>query len=145
MPTPVISPNSSMATTGTVYGPGKSKVISAQNLQTRGAFTPEYSPTNFTAQSISASVTIDSGQLVLQVNAASAAVIVTLPRAYYANGQFIHIIKTDAIANQVSAIAQTGDTVNKAVAKAWPIAQYETVTLVAQVDTSGLGVWYVIQ
>lgn len=145
VPGGLTTPDSASSLLGGVSGPGKSKAIVSPNVQQRGAFSPINAPFNFVAQRVTSSTTLDSGQLILQVNATSAAVVLTLPRAYYANGQFIHIIKTDTTANQVSAIAQAGDTLGKAAAKAWPVAQYETVTLVSQVDSSGLGVWYVLQ
>ena len=145
LPGGLATPDSAAASLSGVSGPGKSKAIVNPNVQQRGAFSPVNAPFNFVAQRVTGSTTLDSGQLILQVNATSAAVVLTLPRAYYANGQFIHIIKTDATANQVSAVASTGDTLGKAAAKAWPVAQYETVTLVAQVDSSGLGIWYVLQ
>ncbi|CAB4159110.1 hypothetical protein UFOVP704_53 [uncultured Caudovirales phage] len=145
LPSGLATPDSASSSLGGVSGPGKSKAIVSPNTQQRGALSPVNAPFNFVAQRVTSSTTLDSGQLILQVNAAAAAVVLTLPRAYYANGQFIHIIKTDATANQVSAIAQAGDTLGKATAKAWPVAQYETVTLVSQVDSSGLGIWYVLQ
>jgi len=129
---------------GTISGPGNSTIIKS-DVQSSGAFPPAYPPANFTSIAISASTTMDTGQLIFSVNATGAAVVVTLPRAYYANGQFIHIIKTDSGTNQVSAAVQSGDTLGKATAKAWPAAQYETVTLVAQVDSTGAGIWYVLQ
>jgi hypothetical protein len=145
IPGGLTTPDQFTALAGGAVGPGKSKVVLTQNVQTRGAFAPAYPPANFTPISISASANADTGQLIVSANAASAAIVVTLPRAYYANGQFIHIIKTDSTANQVSAAIQSGDTLGKAAAKAWPVAQYETVTLVAQVDSSGNGIWYVLQ
>jgi hypothetical protein len=147
MPIPggLTSPDSPTPVAGAAIGPGKSRAIQTQNVQVRGAFAPPYPPANFTPITITSTATIDTGQLIVSANASTAAIIVTLPRAYYANGQFIHIIKTDSTANQVSAAVQTGDTLGRATAKAWPIAQYETVTLVAQVDSSGNGIWYVLQ
>lgn len=145
VPGGLTTPDQFTSLTGGVVGPGKSKAVVTPNVQTRGAFAPPYTPANFTPISISASANADTGQLIVSANAASAAIIVTLPKAYYANGQFIHIIKTDSTANQVSAAVQTGDTLGRAAAKAWPVAQYETVTLVAQVDSSGQGIWYVLQ
>jgi len=139
------SPDTASPPAGGIIGPGKSVVVQQTNDQKRGAFAPAYPPANFTSIAISASTTVDTGQLIVSVNATSAAVVVTLPRAYYANGQFVHIIKTDSTTNQVSAAVQTGDTLGKATAKAWPAAQYETVTLVAQVDSAGAGIWYVLQ
>jgi len=138
------APQSPAPKPGTISGPGKSSVIET-TVQKSGAFPPEYPPANYTPLFVSSSLIVDTGQLIVSANASGAAIVITLPRAYYANGQFIHIIKTDATANQVSAIAQTGDTLGKAAAKAWPVAQYETVTLVSQVDSSGLGIWYVLQ
>ena len=138
------APQSPPPPAGKERGPGASTIVQ-KTVQTAGAFRDPYTPANFTALAISASATVDTGQLALSVNANTAAVTVTLPRAYYANGQIIHIIKTDASANQVSAAAQTGDTLAKATAKAWPAAQYETVTLIAQVDSTGAGIWYVLQ
>jgi hypothetical protein len=145
LPGGLTTPDQFTSLTGGVVGPGKSKAVVTSNVQTRGAFAPPYTPANFTPLSINASANADTGQLIVSANAASAAIIVTLPKAYYANGQFIHIIKTDSTANQVSAAVQTGDTLGRAAAKAWPVAQYETVTLVAQVDSSGQGIWYVLQ
>ena len=146
MPIPggLTSPDSPSALPGQARGPGKSAVLS-ENVQTRGAQMPAYTPANFSSLRLSATAIVDTGQQVISVNASSGAVILTLPSAYYAHGQFIHIIKTDSTANQVSAIAATGDTLAKPTAKAWPIAQYETVTLVAQVDSAGAGIWYVLQ
>lgn len=147
MPIPggLTSPDSPTPVAGAALGPGKSRALSTQNVQTRGAFAPPYPPANFTPITLTSTATIDTGQLIVSANATSAAIVITLPRAYYANGQFIHIIKTDSSVNQVSAVAQTGDTIAKATAKAWPVAQYETVTLVAQVDSTGSGIWYVLQ
>ena len=147
MPIPggLTSPDSPSPVAGAAIGPGKSRAIQTQNVQARGAFAPPYPPANFTPITITSTATIDTGQLIVSANASAAAIVITLPRAYYANGQFIHIIKTDATANQVSAIAQSGDTLGKAAAKAWPIAQYETVTLVSQIDSTGSGIWYVLQ
>lgn len=145
IPGGLTTPDSASDLLNQVSGPGKSKAVVNPNVQKRGAFSPEYAPFNFVSQRVTSSVTLDSGQLILQVNATAGAVILTLPHAYYANGQFIHIIKTDSTANQVSAIAATGDTLAKPAAKAWPVAQYETVTLVSQVDSAGAGVWYVLQ
>ena len=145
VPGGLTTPDQFTSLAGGVVGPGKSKSITPSNVQTRGAFAPAYTPANFTPLSINASANADTGQLIVSANATTAAIIVTLPRAYYANGQFIHIIKTDSTTNQVSAAVQTGDTLGRATAKAWPVAQYETVTLVAQVDSSGNGIWYVLQ
>jgi len=138
------APQSPAPKPGTISGPGKSSVIET-TVQKSGAFPPEYPPANFTPLSVSSSLTVDTGQLIVSANASSAAIVITLPRAYYANGQFVHIIKTDSTANQVSAAVQSGDTLGRATAKAWPVAQYETVTLVAQTDATGAGIWYVLQ
>jgi len=139
-----LSPDSPPATAGQARGPGKSGLLT-ENVQTRGAQMPAYTPANFSALQLSATAIVDTGQQVISVNASSAAVILTLPSAYYAHGQFIHIIKTDSTANQVSAVAASGDTLAKATAKSWPVAQYETITLVSQIDSSGNGIWYVLQ
>jgi len=144
IPSGLSSPDSPPATVGQARGPGKSAVLT-ENVQTRGAQMPAYTPANFSPLLLSATAIVDTGQQIISVNASSAAVILTLPSAYYANGQFIHIIKTDATANQVSAVAASGDTLAKPVAKSWPVAQYETVTLVSQVDSAGAGIWYVLQ
>jgi hypothetical protein len=146
MPIPggLTSPESPPAAVGQARGPGKSAVLT-ENVQTRGAQMPAYTPANFSPLQLSATAIVDTGQQIISVNASSAAVILTLPSAYYANGQFIHIIKTDSTANQVSAVAASGDTLVKAAAKSWPVAQYETVTLVSQVDSAGAGIWYVLQ
>lgn len=132
------------AQTGGSVGPGKSKVVS-QNVQTAGNFSQAYTPANFTPMTITATGKADTGQLIIQADAASAALVITLPSAYYAKGQFIHIIKIDSTANQVSLAALSGDTVVKAAAKAWPVAQYETITAVAQTSTMGTGIWFVLQ
>lgn len=144
LPGGLTSPESPSATVGQARGPGKSAVLT-ENIQTRGAQMPAYTPANFSSLQLSATASVDTGQQVISVNATSAAVILTLPSASYAHGQFIHIIKTDATANQVSAIAASGDTLAKPTAKAWPLAQYETITLVSQVDSAGAGIWYVLQ
>jgi hypothetical protein len=139
----VVTPDSATSSTGSI-GPGKSKEIT-RNIQTAGNFSQEYTPANFTPMTLSASAKADTGQLVIQANAASGAIVITLPSAYYAKGQFIHIIKIDSTANQVSLAALSGDVVVKATAKAWPVAQYETITVVAQTSTTGTGIWFVLQ
>jgi hypothetical protein len=144
LPGGLTSPDSPSAAVGQARGPGKSAVLT-ENVQTRGAQMPAYTPANFSSLRLSATAKVDTGQQVISVSASSGAVILTLPSAYYAHGQFIHIIKTDSTANQVSAVAASGDTLARPAAKAWPVAQYETVTLVAQVDAAGAGIWYVLQ
>jgi len=146
MPIPggLSSPDSPPPLPGQRVGPGASIQLN-DPVQTRGAQMPPYTPANFSSLAVSATGIVDTGQQIISVNANSAAVVLTLPSAYYAHGQFIHIIKTDVSANQVSAVAASGDTLAKPAAKAWPVAQYETVTLVAQIDSTGAGIWYVLQ
>jgi hypothetical protein len=142
---PVITPDSlSSSANNRSIGPGKSKVVT-QNIQTAGNFSQPYTPANFTPMTMTASGQADTGQLIIQTDAATAAVVITLPSAYYAKGQFIHIIKIDSTANQVSLAALSGDVVVKPAAKAWPVAQYETITVVAQTSTTGTGIWFVLQ
>jgi hypothetical protein len=140
---PVTTPDSTSSTGGSI-GPGKSKAIT-RNVQTAGNFSQPYTPANFTPMTMIASGGADTGQLVIQADANTGAIIITLPSAYYAKGQFIHIIKIDSTANQVSLAATSGDTVVKAASKAWPVAQYETITVVAQTSTTGTGIWFVLQ
>jgi hypothetical protein len=139
----VTVPDSASSATGSI-GPGKSKQIT-QNVQTAGNFSQPYTPANFTPMTVTTSIQADTGQLVIQADANAGAIVITLPSAYYAKGQFIHIIKIDSTANQVSLAALSGDTVVKATAKAWPVAQYETITVVAQTSTTGTGIWFVLQ
>lgn len=140
----VTTPDSSSGSSTGKIGPGNSKQVT-RNVQTNGNFMQEYTPANFTSMFMSATGVANTGQLIIQANAASAAIVITLPPAYYAKGQFIHIIKTDSTANQVSLVASAGDTVVKAAAKAWPVAQYETLTVVSQTTSAGAGIWYVLQ